>query len=132
MPDNDVARLAANLAINPEDFANEVLNPIGNIIQTERHTNTGWEAFILFMLGSLTIFLITFFGQTILDFLFDFAHKTPAIIQQSFEHLMHAATHMGRSHTAREFTIQFAENLLNDPDTAARAVNAFRIAGHNI
>jgi hypothetical protein len=42
------------------------------------------------------------------------------------------AFHVGHSDAARQYIIQLVQNLLNDPETAARAVNAFRHSGHRI
>ncbi len=91
-----------------------------------------YHALILFILGTFTLFIISQYGSTIIEYLFNFIYEAPGAVHRSITGIIRIAAESGcmeavYGHTARE-----AQRLLDDPDTAGRVVNAFREVNRQI
>ena len=97
-------------------------------IKNERIPNTQnrYDALILFILGTLALFLIIRYGSTILENLFDFAREMPGAIQRSIAGIIRFAAETGRLNAVYDITTREAQNLLNDPDTANRVIRGMQ------
>jgi hypothetical protein len=77
--------------------------------------------------------MITRYGRDMVDYLFDLGTSTiPEIAQQSIRGLLQYAINTGHENATRAYLANHAQELLNNPDTAPRVVNAFRTIGRSI
>ena len=104
------------LAIQGDQVENEI----------EPNTQNRYDALILFILGTLALYLITRYGSTILEYLFDIAREMPGAILRNIAGIIRFAAETGRLDAVYNFTAREAQNLLNDPNTANRVVRGMQ------
>lgn len=133
--EEDLIRFGEHLNINENHFREQILNlPDNDLVNNNlNHGGFRWNSFILFVIGSAALFLITRYGRDMLELVYDLGTNTlPEIANRGIRGLMEFAINAGHSQQVREYLILQAQEGLNDPDSAARVVNAFRAVNQHI
>ena len=113
--------LRAVEAANPEIDNQQVFEPYQR-----------YNALILFVLGTFALFIISQYGSTIIEYLFNLIHEIPGAIHRSIAGIIRIAAESGRMDAVYGYTTREAQRLLDDPDTAPKVVNAFRAVNRRI
>ena len=115
------------LGVNPQQLFNAIQeNPDEVENEIELNTQNRYDALILFILGTLALYLITRYSSNILENLFGFAREVPGALQRSIAGIIRFAAETGRLDAVYDITTREAQNLLNDPDTANRVVRGMQ------
>jgi len=85
-----------------------------------------YDALILFILATVALFIISRYGSTILEYLFDIARDMPGAVHRSITGVIRIAVETGRIDAIYNFTTRQAHHFLNDPDTANRVVRGLQ------
>lgn len=113
----------AELQVDPEQLFMAIQQePNQNENEIVPNSSNNYDALILFILGTLALFLISRYGSSILEYLFDIARDIPGAVHRSITGIIRMAAEEGRLEAVYNFTIRRAQTLVNDPDTANRVV----------
>lgn len=111
------------LDVDPQQLLVEIQNPNqveNEIVPNTSNTSNNYDALILFILGTLALFLIARYGSSLLEYLFDIARDIPGAVDRSIAGIIRRAAEEGNLEVIYRFTIRRAHTVVNDPDTANR------------
>lgn len=126
-----LARFNNDIGIENQEIVDNVLLFEENAqdINNENNHSIRWESLIYFLVGTVALFLIARYGQTILETLFNIGTQ---LAQRNMSELVGLALNGPNREQLFNYTTNRINTLLANPETAPRVVNAFRRLGHHI